>query len=104
MYVPHSPRHPFPLPTPLAHTLQVISWWGPTWREGTHDTQGVNTDAVLGLVVRELEQQDSLKLAFHMEPYEGETGDTPHTSDIWAVPTILHPAVTIVSRMLRPLC
>lgn len=54
-----------------ACVLQVISWWGPTWREGTHDTQGVNTDAVLGTVLRELEQQDTLKLAFHMEPYEG---------------------------------
>jgi glycoprotein endo-alpha-1,2-mannosidase len=51
--------------------LQVISWWGPSWREGTHDTQGVNTDAVLGVVIRELEQQDKVKLAFHMEPYEG---------------------------------
>lgn len=33
--------------------------------------QGVNTDAVLGVVLRELKQQDKLKLAFHMEPYEG---------------------------------
>lgn len=54
--------------------LQVISWWGPSWREGTHDTQGVNTDAVLGLVLKELEQQDRLKLAFHLEPYEGVFG------------------------------
>jgi len=57
--------------------LQVISWWGPSWREGTHDTQGVNTDAVLGLVIRELEQQQgssAVKLAFHLEPYEGVKG------------------------------
>lgn len=57
--------------------LQVISWWGPSWREGTHDTQGVNTDAVLGLVIRELEQQQgssAVKLAFHLEPYEGMKG------------------------------
>lgn len=53
--------------------MQVISWWGVPWREGTHDTQGVNTDAVLGLVIKELERQDKLKLAFHLEPYEGET-------------------------------
>lgn len=58
---------------PAAATLQVISWWGPSWREGTHDTQGINTDAVLGLVVKELEQQQGtgVKLAFHLEPYEG---------------------------------
>jgi hypothetical protein len=36
--------------------------------------QGVNTDAVLGVVLDELEQQDKLKLAFHMEPYEGNAG------------------------------
>lgn len=56
----------------------VISWWGPSWREGTHDTQGVNTDAVLGVVVKELEQQQDtrVKLAFHLEPYEGRTVQT----------------------------
>jgi hypothetical protein len=51
--------------------LQVVSWWGPTWREGSHDTQGVNTDKVLGLVLAEAAQQQQLKVAFHMEPYEG---------------------------------
>ena len=62
----------------MSCVLQVISWWGPTWREGTHDTQGVNTDAVLGVVLRELEQQGSrIKLAFHLEPYEGACKDTP---------------------------
>jgi glycoprotein endo-alpha-1,2-mannosidase len=54
-------------------TLQVVSWWGPTWRAGSHDTQGVNTDAVLGLVLAEAAQQQQLKVAIHMEPYEGET-------------------------------
>jgi hypothetical protein len=34
--------------------------------------QGVNTDQVLGTIVAELEQQDDLKVAFHLEPYEGE--------------------------------
>ena len=52
--------------------LQVVSWWGPTWRAGSHDTQGVNTDQVLGLVLAEAEQQEELKVAFHLEPYEGE--------------------------------
>jgi glycoprotein endo-alpha-1,2-mannosidase len=70
-------NHPLHCPAPATASPpspgppQVISWWGPSWREGTHDTQGVNTDAVLGIVLRELEQQDQLKLAFHLEPYEG---------------------------------
>jgi len=34
--------------------------------------QGVNTDQVLGTIIAELEQQDDLKVAFHLEPYEGE--------------------------------
>jgi hypothetical protein len=54
-------------------TLQVVSWWGPTWRAGSHDTQGVNTDAVLGLVLAEAAQQQQLKVAIHMEPYEGNS-------------------------------
>eukprot|EP00878_Enallax_costatus_P018118 GHUV01019063.1.p1 GENE.GHUV01019063.1~~GHUV01019063.1.p1 ORF type:complete len:407 (+),score=86.88 GHUV01019063.1:159-1379(+) len=54
-------------------TAMVVSWWGPEWRSGTHDTQGVNTDKVLQLVVHEVEQQQQLKIAFHLEPYEGRT-------------------------------
>lgn len=83
-----------PRPLPLS-TPQVISWWGPSWREGTHDTQGVNTDAVLGVVVRELEQQDKLKLAFHMEPYEGEQDATLCPNYLGVEPTILYPAPTV---------
>lgn len=54
-------------------TGMVVSWWGPTWRAGSHDTQGVNTDQVLGLVLAEAEQQQQLKVAFHLEPYEGRS-------------------------------
>eukprot|EP00775_Hariotina_reticulata_P013015 gene13015-13144_t len=57
-------------------TVMVISWWGPEWRAGSHDTQGVNTDQVLGTIIAELEQQDELKVAFHLEPYEGRTMQT----------------------------
>jgi len=59
------------------HTHQVASWWGPAWRNGTTDTQGVSTDAVVGLIVKELEWQPkradgaTMKLAFHLEPYPG---------------------------------
>lgn len=69
------PPYPPPLP-PAASCPQVVSWWGPTWRTGSHDTQGVNTDEVVGTIIRELERdssagQDGMKLAFHLEPYEG---------------------------------
>ncbi|KAF6255048.1 hypothetical protein COO60DRAFT_1641836 [Scenedesmus sp. NREL 46B-D3] len=61
-------------------TGMVVSWWGPTWRTGSHDTQGVNTDGVLGLVLAEAAQQQVLRVAIHMEPYEGRTVDSHNTS------------------------
>lgn len=57
-----------------AMLTQVVSWWGPAWRSGTHDTQGVNTDKVLLTVMQEVEKQQHLKVAFHLEPYEGRSG------------------------------
>lgn len=49
-----------------------MSWWGPEWRQESHDTQGVSTDQVLPHVVAQVEQQQHLRIAFHLEPYQGE--------------------------------
>ncbi|GIL86818.1 hypothetical protein Vretimale_15613 [Volvox reticuliferus] len=50
----------------------VASWWGPSWRKGSHDTQLVNTDKRLEQVIREIEETGSpVRVAFHLEPYEG---------------------------------
>ncbi|KAG2487884.1 hypothetical protein HYH03_013466 [Edaphochlamys debaryana] len=55
----------------------VASWWGPPWRAGSHDTQLVNTDERVAQVVREIEAMDSpVRVAIHMEPYEGRTKET----------------------------
>ncbi len=51
---------------------QVLSWWGPSWREGATDTQGVATDKVLGAVLAEVAKHPVMKVAMHMEPYPGE--------------------------------
>lgn len=48
---------------------QVLSWWGPSWRQGTHDTQGVCTDDTLTVVLRVVKQYADMRVAFHMEPY-----------------------------------
>ncbi|EFJ40560.1 hypothetical protein VOLCADRAFT_99671 [Volvox carteri f. nagariensis] len=57
----------------------VASWWGPPWRQGSHDTQMVNTDSRLEMVIRELEESGSkVRIAFHLEPYEGRTKETVH--------------------------
>lgn len=65
----------------------VVSWWGRPDVEGTADTQGVNTDLALPLVVaaaerswtgdsegRERERvKEGMRIAFHLEPYPGRT-------------------------------
>jgi hypothetical protein len=58
-------------PLPAAPPPQVLSWWGPSWREGATDTQGVATDKVLGTVLAEVAKHPVMKVAMHMEPYPG---------------------------------
>ena len=53
----------------------VLSWWGQASREGTSDTQGVQTDVVIDKVVSAIER-GGIHFAVHMEPYPGRT----HTS------------------------
>mmetsp|Transcript_24147 Transcript_24147/g.75781 ORF Transcript_24147/g.75781 Transcript_24147/m.75781 type:complete len:401 (+) Transcript_24147:1161-2363(+) len=53
----------------------VLSWWGPAHREGTADTQGVQTDHVLPVVMRTAEEAGAL-VAFHLEPYPGRSADS----------------------------
>ena len=48
----------------------VLSWWGHPSREGTTDTQGVNTDALIGAAISAVEDE-GLAFAFHLEPYSG---------------------------------
>ncbi|PRW33846.1 glyco endo-alpha-1,2-mannosidase [Chlorella sorokiniana] len=55
--------------------VAVISWWGPTWRNGTHDTQGVSTDDRLPALLAAAEQA-GIAVAFHLEPYPGRTAET----------------------------
>lgn len=53
--------------------VQVASWWGPRHRKGSTDTQGVNTDMRVALLAHVIESmQTQVRIAFHMEPYEGE--------------------------------
>jgi len=53
----------------------ALSWWGPAWREGSADTQGVQTDAVLPLAL-DAAAAAGIKVAFHLEPYPGRTADS----------------------------
>jgi len=55
--------------------VAVISWWGRPDVPGTHDTQGVSTDAAVPAVLEAAAKQ-GMSVAFHLEPYEGRTAET----------------------------
>ena len=52
--------------------VAVVSWWGRPDVPGTHDSQGVNTDAVVPAVLAAA-AKENMRVAFHLEPYEGRT-------------------------------
>lgn len=53
----------------------IASWWGPQWRAGTTDTQGVSTDAALPRLL-EAADAEGVKVAIHLEPYVGRNATT----------------------------
>lgn len=53
-------------------SVAVVSWWGRPSVRGTADTQGVNTDSLIPMVLEQAEVAD-LKVAFHLEPYPGRS-------------------------------
>ena len=53
----------------------AASWWGPSWRNGSTDSQGVSTDAALPLLLRVAEEV-GVEVAFHLEPYPGRSAAT----------------------------
>lgn len=55
--------------------VAAVSWWGPYWREGTSDTQGVQTDKMLAEVLASA-ADTGMKIAFHLEPYPGRSAET----------------------------
>ena len=50
----------------------ALSWWGPRWREGAADSQGVNTDERLDAVF-DAANRHGMRVAIHAEPYPGRT-------------------------------
>lgn len=54
----------------------VASWWGPEFRAGTSDTQGVSTDSAILDLVAAAEEVSGMYVAFHLEPYPGRSAET----------------------------
>ena len=55
-------------------SVAVLSWWGQAEKPYATDTQGVNTDRVLGEVLQIFDSDGSrVKVAFHLEPYPGRS-------------------------------
>jgi glycoprotein endo-alpha-1,2-mannosidase len=53
----------------------VLSWSGRPDLPGTHDTQGISTDALI-VAVMDIAQEVGMKVALHLEPYEGRSAMT----------------------------
>ncbi|GBF90343.1 hypothetical protein Rsub_02449 [Raphidocelis subcapitata] len=81
---PYSSKSPQVIQTHIKQILDagagfvVASWWGPKWRKGMTE-QNMYVDEAISVLVKELERQPKrqdgayLKLAFHLEPYQGRT-------------------------------
>lgn len=60
----------------------VVSWWGQRHHSHATDTQGVNTDIALELLLQTLDQFNApfatpvLKLAIHLEPYPSRSAES----------------------------
>lgn len=54
----------------------VASWWGPNFRKGTSDTQGVSTDVAILDLIAAAEEVPDISVAFHLEPYPGRSAHT----------------------------
>lgn len=80
----------------------ALSWWGPEWREGATDTQGVNTDGRL-LVALDAAQAANASCSLHLEPYPGRTAESVREDLVHLRRTgvLRHPALTRVDG--RPL-
>lgn len=55
--------------------VAVLSWWGQHDKPHATDTQGVNTDAIMRVVLDSFEASRELNVtvAFHIEPYQGRS-------------------------------
>eukprot|EP00938_MAST-03A_sp_MAST-3A-sp1_P004237 g4237.t1 len=53
----------------------ILSWWGRPDEEGTHDTQGVNTDKIVEIVVKAAAEVEDIYVGFHLEPYSGRSAE-----------------------------
>ena len=76
----YSSSNPDTLDSQMAELLRagvgtvVLSWWGQASREGTSDTQGVQTDNIIATVISAVERSEGLKFSVHLEPYPGLPG------------------------------
>ena len=55
-------------------SLVVVSWWGRPDQAASADSQGVQTDGVMPIIIQAAETVGGLKIAFHLEPYPGKGG------------------------------
>lgn len=64
-------RHHFYLMHASGIDVVVLSWWGQCSNPSSSDTQGVCTDDILPTIFRIADELNTVKIAFHLEPYAG---------------------------------
>ena len=61
----------------------VVSWWGQKSRKSSTDTQGVNTDELIPILLRKALEVEGIKIAFHLEPYPGRSASSTYEDIIY---------------------
>lgn len=61
----------------------VVSWWGQKSRAASTDTQGVNTDELIPIILQTALDIEGIKIAFHLEPYPGRTAQSTYEDIVY---------------------
>ena len=56
--------------------VAVVSWWGRPDKNYTTDTQGVSTDVIIPALLRIADEENYIKIAFHLEPYPSRSAES----------------------------
>jgi glycoprotein endo-alpha-1,2-mannosidase len=84
-------------------SVAVLSWWGQVDKPYATDTQGVNTDSVLGEVLRIFDKTTSVKVAFHLEPYPGRSASSVREDLVYLIGKYGHHKCLYRSTAGKPL-
>lgn len=74
--------------------VAVLSWWGP----GRGDTQGISTDATLAALLPLFDAHGGIRVAIHLEPYDGRSVASVRADLKYLVETYGHHSCLLTGR------